>query len=233
MDLYFYDPEYKFYTYTQPAEQANGEYLIAQNSTTIEPPIVGEGCLAIFDDEASVWSVIIDNRGTYYNTTTEELVVFQNPHQSTTGFTKVVPPNYNPATHHLEWELDKWVIVADVDVEVSATGVTALSSVEEKLNLILKSNKAELRNHLFSGLADELTILDRFHLIGITDNDIKEILGLNLPGYESKIYSLIGESLGQIIYSEFNKLQEVTDKLYFLGIDPYELKDLLDNLPPQ
>lgn len=233
MDLYFYDSEYKFYTYTQPAEQVGDDYLIAQNSTPIEPPNVGEGCVAIFDNEASVWSVIIDSRGIYYNTTTGELVVFQNPSQSTTGFTKIVPPNYNPTTHHLEWELDKWVIVADVDVEVSATGVTALTSVEEKLNLILKSNKAELRRHLFSGLADELTVLDRFELIGISSADIKEILGLNLPGYQSKTYSLIGETPNQIIFSEFNKLQDVTDKLDLLGIDPYELKDLLDNLPPQ
>lgn len=231
MDLYFYDPEYKFYTYTQSAEEVEGEYLIAQNSTPIEPPIVGEGCLAIFDDEASAWSAIIDNRGTYYNTTTGELSVFQNPNQSTTGFTKVVPPHYNPSTHHLEWELDKWIIVADV--EVPSTEVTALSSVEEKINLILKSNKVELRDYLLSGFADELTPLDRFQLIGISVADIKEILGLNLPGYESKIYSVIEETPGQIIYSEFNKLQDMTDKLYLLGIDPYELKDLLDNLPPQ
>lgn len=231
MDLYFYDPEYKFYTYTQSAEEVEGEYLIAQNSTPIEPPIVGEGCLAIFDDEASVWSAIIDNRGTYYNTTTGELSVFQNPNQSTTGFTKVVPPHYNQSTHHLVWELDKWVIVADV--EVPSTEVTALSSVEEKINLILKSNKVELRDYLLSGLADQLTPLDLFGLFGISVADIKEILGLDLPGYESKIYSVIEETPGQIIYSEFNKLQDVTDKLDLLGIDPYELKDLLDNLPPQ
>jgi len=219
MDIYFYDPEYNFYTHTDEAEYLNGEYLIPANSTDISPPSVAEGCVAVFSVGTGSWTAIVDNRGTYYNTETEELTVFQDPSQSTLGFTKVVPPTYVEATHHLEWQVDKWVVVADVDVPSSE--ITAASPMDQRLSYYLKTHKTELSDYLLEGLGQGGTPWDRFAIIGAGSSDIQDVLGFQDGDYSS------------LIFGEFAKLQSINEKLNILSIDPYELKDFLNNLPPQ
>ena len=64
MKIYSYDKDSKLFTgagFAQKNPKKRGEYLFPQNSTTIEPPILGDKETAVFKNDT--WQIIPDFRG--------------------------------------------------------------------------------------------------------------------------------------------------------------------------
>lgn len=80
MQVYRYDEKTKEYIGTEiaivdPLESVKlGRtiYLIPQNCTEVKPPDFEEGVIPIFSEEANVWTLVEDNRGTEYWLNTDD-----------------------------------------------------------------------------------------------------------------------------------------------------------------
>lgn len=130
---YNYHPQYKYYVNTTQSPedpQAPGTYILPKSATQIAPPSCDSGQIQVFDPVDQEWSVIPDNRGTYYSTSSGELgnsITILDPRESVENMTKEEPPetkesNSLRVTKVLTWN-GGWVVEEAPEI-----------GIEEKIN---------------------------------------------------------------------------------------------------
>ena len=117
MKEYNYHPQYKYYispsdAFESPEEP--GQYLVSAYATLVEPPIVNDGQVQIYDEKTSNWSIIDDYRGLYFNVFNGTTVHNENPTLKPKNYTKIVPPiDYDPLRYCWSEENNIWQKVKD------------------------------------------------------------------------------------------------------------------------
>jgi hypothetical protein len=114
---YNYHPEYKhFYSEIEvpqdPLDPKN--YLVPKWATIVEPPEVGDGEVAVFNEITKTWEVVIDKRGTYYSISDDDLCLSienQNPYECPCNFTQEPPPQASE-NQAIKWncETESWYL---------------------------------------------------------------------------------------------------------------------------
>ena len=82
MKIYNYHPVYKYFFIESIADESPlepGTFLIPAHATDIEPPTCESNEIQIFNGTS--WDVIEDNRGIYYSTETQQVIVNDNPQE--------------------------------------------------------------------------------------------------------------------------------------------------------
>jgi hypothetical protein len=109
MKIYNYHQELKYLigeenAFESPLEP--GVFLIPAHSTDVQPPTCELNQIQIFNETS--WDIIEDQRGTYYSTETQQVIVNDNPLEAPENTTKEVPPEV-PEGYKLTWN-DEWVL---------------------------------------------------------------------------------------------------------------------------
>lgn len=109
MKIYNYHQELKYLigeenAFESPLEP--GVFLIPANATDIEPPTCESNQIQIFNETS--WDIIEDQRGIYYSTETQQVIVNDNPLEAPENSTKQVPPEV-ASGYKLTWN-DGWVL---------------------------------------------------------------------------------------------------------------------------
>lgn len=229
--IYRYDADFKFFISedtAQPDPNIPGEYLFPANSTEIIPPKCGDCCVAIFNEDENEWEVVVDKRGIYYNIETKECINnISDPCFCVDGYTKIKPISESSDKDIVSWNGEQWIN------EIQEKEVDGNLTYEEKLNKVLKTNSVEVFEKVIEVYKTNYPGTDGlFTAHNISQSDLLNYLNIGsaldrIP----KWIVLFGE------YYSFVKEQyegyEVSEILDSLNIDPYQLKDLLDNLPPK
>ena len=142
MKIYNYHQELKYFigeenAFESPLEP--GVFLISAHATGIEPPSCESNQIQVFNE--SSWNVIEDNRGIYYSTETQQVIINDNPLKSPENTTKEVPPEVTEG-YKITWN-NGWVLeelppppVLTPLEKLTAAGLT----VDELKNLLGISN---------------------------------------------------------------------------------------------
>ena len=103
------------------------------NCTTIKPPTIKAGFIAVFDANEKKWQSIEDHRGeVVYDTETGNAIIINEPGKYPTGITTIAPEN--------EWQ--KWNGKAWVD-DAEAMRIALVSEADaEKKRLLKQANDA-------------------------------------------------------------------------------------------
>jgi hypothetical protein len=109
MKIYNYHQELKYLigeenAFESPLEP--GAFLIPAHATDIEPPECELREVQIFNGTS--WDIVEDQRGIYYSTQTQQVIMNYNPLEAPENATKEVPPEV-PEGHYLTWN-DRWVL---------------------------------------------------------------------------------------------------------------------------
>lgn len=109
MEIYQYDPNNGALLSSSVA-RANplepGEFLLPRFATTIAPPDAEEGKIATFNEEAQAWTMIDDDRGTWYTATGQVLEVIALGARPEIAVTRIEPPAPYQTFNGTSWELD-------------------------------------------------------------------------------------------------------------------------------
>jgi hypothetical protein len=83
-------------------------WLLPANATFIEPSVIGEGFINLFDNEKQEWRAVADNRGNIYRKS-DVFEAFHNKfgEDIPEGYTRLVPPEF-PIWNEAEgkWDVD-------------------------------------------------------------------------------------------------------------------------------
>ena len=109
MKIYNYHPDYKYFYSESEADESPlepGVFLIPAHATNVEVPICELTEIQIFNGTS--WDIIEDNRGIYYSTETQQVIVNDNPQEVPENATKEEPPKV-PEGYTLTWN-GGWVL---------------------------------------------------------------------------------------------------------------------------
>jgi hypothetical protein len=109
MKIYNYHSEYKYFISTSIADECQlepGVFHIPAHATDIEPPEYEDGMISIFNETS--WSILKDQRGTYYDISSGILQENNNPLEAPENTTKEQPPEV-PEGKVLKWN-NGWVL---------------------------------------------------------------------------------------------------------------------------
>lgn len=215
MKEYNYHPQYKYYSSRSDAFESPiepGRYLVSAYASLVEPPIVDDGQIQIYDENTSTWTIIEDHRGLYFNIFNGTTSYNENPTLKPQHYTKTAPPDdYDPA--HYSWDSE--------------------NEVWQKINQIYKVPENEV---------DGLTIDQKLQKLSISSNELKEFLNLNdLNETYTNQYSSINLDVENLklknntifeglLPQKFEQLNiDVNDLKDFLSIKDSDLIDLIKN----
>lgn len=151
------------------------------NSTTIAPPAIDEGYVAIFDMDTSQWSIIEDHRGeVVYSTITGEEIYIREPGSYPNNSTPIKPDE-----DFVRWDGTSWV----EDVEASRESLIADAQNQKSALLQQAGEKiAPLQDAVELEMAsdEELTSLIlwkkyRVLLNRINPQDVPDIIWPEIP----------------------------------------------------
>jgi hypothetical protein len=109
MKIYNYHSDYKYFYSESVADESPlepGAFLIPAHSTNIEPPTCESNQIQVFNGTS--WDIIEDQRGTYYSTENQQVILNDNPLEAPENATKEVPPEVIEG-YKLTWN-DGWVL---------------------------------------------------------------------------------------------------------------------------
>jgi hypothetical protein len=202
MKEYNYHPQYKYYSSRSDAFESPiepGKYLVSAYASLVEPPIVNDGQIQIYDEKTSTWTIIEDHRGLYFNIFNGDTLYNENPTLKPQNYTKISPPiDYDPLRYSWDEEDNIW----------------------QKINQVYQVPDSEV---------DDLTIDQKLQKLSISSNELKEFLGLNnLNETYTNQYSNINLEI-ENLKSKNTTIVEglLPQKFQELNIDADELKDFL------